>query len=145
MSEPRAVVPSKELLKAKHPVEASPEIAQESPYAFGLGISTLLKKEVKEVDEPVELEHVEEEEEDDDGDPYERRPESLYLVSPFAAKQRPVEVKSGYYLPAAPGPPFEVIITPLKKEKSMAKLSVITPISFWQDFKWTGRKPTTWI
>jgi len=39
--EPRAVVPTKEMMDSENVIEASPEVARSSPYAFGLGISIM--------------------------------------------------------------------------------------------------------
>jgi len=111
--EPRAVVPSQALLNAENPVEATTELALASPYAFGIGITTINLARDPDVDED---EYSDSEHGEDDLEPL-----PLYYVSPKVAKERPDEVKAGWYVQADPGKPFIVTISPLHGSDSVQR------------------------
>lgn len=119
-----AVVPTKELLKAEHPVQSSYEIVKASRYAFALGIFVVLKNEdddghLCDEDDQSDEDHEEDEARRSDGEDTGTQPLTMYYVSPFVARQRPSEVKSGWYCCAEPGRPFEVVIMPTHAEESV--------------------------
>lgn len=107
--EPRAVVPTKEMMATENIIKASAAVARTSEYAFGLGISV--------------FQRTKEGAKSKQSDDAELKPLPLYYVSPANVKNIPrnkdSNVKSGWYVAAEPGEMFELIVSPLRGKNSV--------------------------
>lgn len=100
----RAVIPSESIKKAEHPMEATPEIALESEYAFGVGIN------IVEFNDNSSSEGSWTSDEADDE----------YYVSWKASQGRP-DVRPGWCVVAQPGKWFEIVVSPLRGIQSVQR------------------------